>query len=263
MHEQQDRPCLRRLQPCTVQWRQRTAAVTVALLAGCGGGALESAVVGFLGTGGGQYFQDDPQVTGFQPVDCGGQPCALTLAVDAPPDPNTGVPAPVLFGASYAIKASGELPNCSNASGRVEGRRVTIGSCFSGQYASVNELVSDDGKLHLFNDFFPDMTTGVWVDVNDSSRRYKFIAFANSTATGCEITSSGSRAATMSVVVSNYGTVAFDPGTPLIPATRIDSLAVQGGDRWTGDFVGASGMRLSNGAVSIDLERRNETASCS
>jgi hypothetical protein len=49
----------------------------------------------------------------------------------------------------------------------------------------------------------------------------------------------------------------------LIPATRIDSLAVQGGDRWTGDFVGASGMRLSNGTRSIDLERRNETASCS
>lgn len=233
------------------------SALAAAAFAGaCGGGTEILAVVGFLGTGGGQYYLDGA-AAGFQPVTCGALPCALTINVDLPPDPNTGVPPDVLYGTGYGIRVSGNVPNCANVTGRVEGSQVTLGSCLTGQYVSVNEIRASDGRS-FFNDFFPNLASGVWVDIANPDRRFKF----TSNTAGCEITAAGRRSVTMAVVVSNYGTVAFAPTTPVIASTRISRLAV-GSETWSGEFVGASGMRLTSGASTLQLERRNLADRCS
>jgi hypothetical protein len=242
-------------------WSRRAATVAAvsaaaASIAACGGGTEILAVVGFLGTGGGQYYLDGA-APGFQPVTCGTSPCALTIGVDLPRDPNTGLPPDVFFGAGYAVRVSGNVPNCDNVGGRVDSRQVTLGACLTGQYVSVNEIRASDGRS-FFNDFFPNLTTGVWVDIQNPDRRFKF----TSGSVGCEITAAGRRSVTMAVVVSNYGTVAFAPATTLIPATRVDRLVV-GSETWSGEFIGASGMELRSGTSRLLLERRDQPDRCS
>jgi hypothetical protein len=80
---------------------------------------------------------------------------------------------------------------------------------------------------------------------------------------GCEITSSGKKITQVLVVPSNYSAQVFDiPPPPLQAATVIQSLTVTGGESWTGEFIGASSMRLSGGGRSIELERRDLADSC-
>jgi len=44
--------------------------------------------------------------------------------------------------------------------------------------------------------------------------------------------------------------------------TTIDALSV-GGEVWSGEFVGISGMRLRRGSQTMELERRDLVADCS
>lgn len=223
------------------------------LLAACGGGVGELLLVaGFLGSGGGQYFQDDNTLPGFQVADCGGEACTLTVNLEAPEFD--------LYATAYGVRVNGPLPNCNDVGGRVEGRNVRLGSCLTGSYVNPNEIRSDDGKTVLFHDFFPNLSEGVWVDVNDAGQRFKF----TSTLAGCEITAAGKKPLQVVVTPSNYAALVFgDPNTPLQPRTVITSLTVTGGASWTGDFIGASSMRLQSGGRSIELERRDQAADCS
>lgn len=231
------------------------------LLAACGGGVGELLLVaGFLGSGGGQYFLDNNSLPGFQSVDCGGQPCSVSITVDAPRDPNSGLPVFDLYATAYAVRVSGSVSGCVSATGRVQGRNVLLGDCIAGQYVNPNLIRSDDGRRELFHDFIPDLTTGVWVDVNNTDQRFKF----TSGSAGCEITSSGKKPLRVTVTSSNYSEmVSGIPNTVLRPRTVITSLTVTNGASWNGDFIGASSMQLTGGGRSIEVERRNQAANCS
>lgn len=247
-------------QPGSKKRHDGMALSLLTLLAACGGGVGELLLVaGFLGSGGGLYFLDDPDQPGFQVADCGGERCTFSFGVDAPIDPNTGLPEFDLYGTGYALRVNGPLANCNNVAGRVDGRSVLLGNCITGQYVNPNEIRSDDGKTVLYHDFFPNLTDGVWVDVNDAEQRFKF----TSSVAGCEITTTGTKPLQMLVTPSNYSTLVFgDPNTPLKARTVVTSLAVTGGATWTGEFIGASSMRLVSGGRSIEVERRDLGDTC-
>ena len=229
------------------------------VLASCGGGVGEAviAVASFLGAGGGQYtLEVRPAVAGFS---FGDDAITLSLASNA-----VVTTQPTDLYASgydvYVLNVTGtRLASCRNASGRAEGRRLMIGtngSCFAGNFDSVNRAVSDDGTKALYIDFFPNLSTGLWVDVNDASHSFKFIGVAS----GCEF--SGSTTRRIATVVLRPATIqqAAVGQAVTFTATGIASLAVTGGNNWTGEFIGVSAMRLTSGGTTVELQRRNVAA---
>lgn len=227
-----------------------TAVVAAALVqVSCGGGIGELAVAAFLGTGGGQFvLEPQPLPTNYGIFDD-----TLTFSRSATQVDTTP---PSLYASGYDVFVSGvsgaRLTACNGAKGRVEGDRVTIAGCFTGRYVNVNRLVSDDGTKVLYHQFDPDLTTGLWVDVNDSSHAVKFVG----TTVACEYVGAVKRAGSYQRRLANVSQTAN--GRPFVPTTAgITSLAVTGGQTWTGEFIGISGLRLTSGTTSVDLQRRD------
>lgn len=229
------------------------AAAGVLALAACGGGAV-LAVLGSLGAGGGDWFVDAaPDTAGYQPRrDCGGQVCTINI--------NPGE----LYKRDYSVTGSGTMSGCANLpQGTVsDAVNVSIPGCFTGRLLSVNEAVSNDGRIRAYFDFFPDMSAGVWVDIHDENHR---LVFTGNSA-GCELSSGTRRPLTLAIELSNYRDVAEqDPPPVLVPRTRVSRLTIQGSParEFTGEFVGASGLRLARSGETIELQRRDLQGSCS
>lgn len=236
--------------PCFVGVAAAAMVVLATAQVSCGGGVGELiAVAAFLGSGGGQ-FQLEPRPV---PATYGIFDDAMTLSLTSDA---AGTVAPDLYASGYNINVIGvngvRLQACSNRSGRVEGDRVTIGNCFSGRYENVNRIVSDDGTRALYHEFDPNLTTGLWVDVNDAGRAFKFVG----SSVACEYAGSTKRAA--SVVRRSASITQAQVGQPFTLVTSgITSLAVVGGSTWTGEFIGISGLRLRSGSTTLELQRRN------
>jgi hypothetical protein len=251
-------------------------------LGACGGGSEVLAVVGFLGTGGGTWYATTAETgppgarTSFRAFSCNdGRPCLITFTVIDPPS-TTGGSAP--YRQRYTVRVEGNLPGCSSVTGTIERTAVDLGTCGRGEYLGVNELrlTTQLGSLSLLHDFRPDLVTGVWVDVRDSTRRFKFTSNGAGTgvpgvqrAAGCEIGPAGRSATRIDFTVSNYqsftGSQPFETArTPqLIPRTAVAALATSGGT-FAGDFTGGDAMTLANAQGGLLLlQRRDETATCS
>lgn len=234
---------------------RRIAAVGLAaLVVACGGGAV--AVLGFIGPAGGDFNVDgNAALGGLQPqFNCGVDPCALNVQVASTNNPATGTPWERLYDSAFDVEWTSNLtapPACvltgnATGTGRVDGNKVTLGSCFVGQSVSVIEMVSNDGALRLFFNFVPNFTDGVWVDIHDGGRRFKFGA----ADTVCQLTTP-----------KTFGTY-FATATDLPNGAPPSVSMVIGGVTWNGGFVGVSALRLSrSGGNLLELQRQRDTTS--
>jgi hypothetical protein len=229
-------------------------AVVGGVLAACGGSEV-LAVISFLGSAGGDWrFGSIDSGAFVADGSCGGE-CRINIAAKTTQD---------LFSDRFEVRYSGNLPGCPDSSdpgedGQVTGERIVLPGCFSGRYESINRVISDDGRRHAFFDRGSlDLTTGVWVEIQDGRRRFKFENDADERDTtaisGCELTIPAKTSVAMSVT-----TASIDDDRV---ATTIDSLSV-GGEVWSGEFVGISGMRLRRGSQTMELQRKDLVADCS
>ncbi len=222
------------------------ASAVAAAVAACGGGEIV-AVVSFLGSAGGDWRVDDPAQAGFQPrADCGAladENCVINIQ-------------PIgrsLFTSSFGASFTGNLPGCPDqprTDGSISGGFVTLPGCFVGRYESINEVVSDDGRIRAYFDSeVPDLSTGVWVEIQRERRRFRF----QTNTSGCELTTP------MRTAVA----VTIEPAD--IDAGKLQTLITAftiGGETWTGNFVGISGIRLVRGNDVLELQRRDLADSC-
>lgn len=223
------------------------ASAAALALAACGGGAL--LLLGFIGSAGGDWIQDDPNQAGFQPLDTCGQFGNERCGINIQP-----VGADPLYASAFDVTYnSATLPNCPlTGTGRADGRKLTLDGCFSGAYVSINEAVSDDGKVRMFFDFTPPLAGGVWTELQQGVRRFAF----SDNSTGCEL---GTPNVAVTVVLSPSNILA--PAGPLETTIQSFTIAGQGG-AWSGKFVGVSGMRLTRGSEVLELERRQGSQTC-
>lgn len=216
-------------------------------LAACGGGAL--LVLGFIGSAGGDWIQDDPAQAGFQPLDTcgpfGNERCGINIQ-PVGSDP--------LYATAFDVTYnSATLPGCPlTGTGRADGRRLVLNGCFSGEYVNINQALSDDGKLRMFFDFTPPLAGGVWVELQRGLRRFAF----TDNSSGCEF---GTPNAPVAVVLSASNIL--NPAGPFETTIQSFTIAGQGG-AWSGKFVGVSGMRLTRGDEVLELERRQSSDTC-
>ncbi len=248
---------------------RRFAALSVAtlLLGGCAGGAeVALATLGFIAPIGGTFSEDGDLTT--PALDDTG--FGITLNVDISVQQNP------LYLTDFAVSGFNSLQDasdgCGNILGQITGTQVIAyedkngvrgAECFRGQFANANVLVLADGR-RLLRNFSPDLTSGVWQDIRNSNRRFRFdeqVVPANAGAqgsfAGCELAGS-----VITPVQGAY--TASDVGNGVYPP-RIDTFIIQraaGGEIWSGEIVGLSGIRLTQGNRELLLERRNETASC-
>jgi hypothetical protein len=227
-----------------------TAAAALALAA-CGGGAL--LVLGFIGSAGGDWIQDDPAIAGFQPLrncgDDGEQQCGINI------QPAPG--ADFLYATTFDLEYNtATLPGCpERGNGRANGRRLVLNGCFSGEYVNVNQAVSDNGAVRMFFEFEPVLAQGVWVELHQERRRFAF----DDNSSGCELGTPNVPVA-VDIIPANL----TDDSKPIVTETTIGSFTIAGdaGGAWSGEFVGVSGMRLTRGAEVLELERRQGSATC-
>ncbi len=236
----------------------RIAAVSAtAFLLSCGGSEL-IAVLGFIGPAGGDFNVDGNSAQpGLQPqLACGADPCVINVQVAATNNPATGTPWERLYDSAFDLEWTSNrttpsacvLPANAKGSGRVDGRKITLGSCFVGESVSVIEMVSTDGATRLFFNFTPNFTDGVWVDIHDESRRFKF----DSGSAACQLT-------TPTKTVGTYSSTATDLPSGTAPAVTL----VIGGQTWSGGFFGVSSLRLTRTGATMELQRRRDTvATC-
>lgn len=214
-----------------------------AALAACGGGGI-LAVIGFVGSAGGDWQFGVPAATGFdQRDDCGvgkDELCFINIQIDGTRD---------LFGTTFNVQYRGNYvagcPATLTPGGVINGDRISLPGCFNGRYDSINEAVSDTGDRAYFDSETPELATGVWVEIQTGARRFKFGPGA---AERCELTTPRTPA---TIVVDEASLGDVPPRT-----TTTVSLTV-GGQVWTGSFHGMSGMRLSNGGQVLELQRRD------
>ena len=216
-------------------------------LAACGGGAL--LVLGFIGSAGGDWVQDDPAQAGIQPLSTCGPGGNANCVINIQP-----VGGQNLFAERFDLSFTSNLPGICSAGGNgtADGRRLRLGDCFTGQYVNINQALSDDGTVRMFFNFTPPLNQGIWVQLQQEERRFVFSDNSN----GCVV---GSPSTPVSVLLS--------PSNILNPAgpfeTTIQSFTIAGeGAAWTGRFVGVSGMRLTRGGDVLELERRQGTGGC-
>jgi hypothetical protein len=228
-------------------------------LAACGGGEV-IAIVQFIGSAGGDWVVDDPTVAGFQPrSDCGtsqDQDCFVNLQID-------GVRS--LYATGFGVTYTGNLPGCPAGSGAdpakagtVSGERISLPGCFSGRYLTINEALSDDGLVRAYFDSeAPNLTEGVWVEIQDGQRRFKFTSDPGTRTTtdigGCELSAAPPNALDMTVVAADLGAGRLQ--------TEITAFTVAG-QTWSGRFVGISAMKLTRGSEVLELQRRDLPGTC-
>ncbi len=235
--------------------RTGVAIGVAALLTSCGGELL--AVVGFIGSAGGDWLQDDQPneqgaTVGLQlRSNCrpsGGSPdCRINIQP-------AGGAAQSMFSTDFDVTYTSNLPNCpDNGTGRASGKRLVLNGCFTGEYVTINQAVSDSGTVRMFFNFTPSLAQGVWVEIQDGQRRFGF----NDEVSGCEMTTAPTRPVQIALSRSRVA----DPTGPF--ETTIASFTVQGEvGAWQGRFVGVSGMRLTRGAEVLELERRTGVETC-
>ena len=226
-----------------------------ATLAACGGETL--AILGTLGAGGGDWLVDaNPNVGSYDPrSDCGAggnELCRINI--------NPGS----LYERNYAVVGGGNFGGCAaSPAGQVsDAVDVSIPGCFTGKILSVNEAVSSDGQVRAYFDFFPDMSSGSWVDIHDDAHRFVFDDGANGS---CEIAAGGAkRPLTFTIQPSNFADFANGGAAVLIPKTTVQSLIIATPTvrTFSGAFVGASGLRLTRSGETIELQRRDVAGSC-
>lgn len=216
-------------------------------LGACGGGDI-LAIVSFIGSAGGDWRFDDPAVAGFQQrSNCsplgGSTLCRINIQPIGGQD---------LFASDFALSYTGNLPGCpavARTDGRATGTRINLPGCFSGNYVTINEALADNGiDRAFFDSAVPTLPQGVWVEIQDEQRRFKF----TSNSAGCELTNPRTAVA-----------VTILPADLDVPRlqTAITNFTV-GGQTWTGSFTGMSGMRLTRGNDVMELERRNLPDNC-
>lgn len=220
------------------------AAVT---LAACGGGAL--LVLGFIGSAGGDWVQDDnPSQPGLQiRSSCGpggNDECVINIQP---------VGGQNLYNQAFDLSYTSNLPACAaSGAGRANGERLRLDDCFTGAYVNINQAVSDDGAIRMFFDFTPPLAQGVWVELRQGMRRFVF----SDNSSGCELGSPS-----LPVAIQLLSSDIRNPTGPF--ETTIGSFVIQGGGAaWSGRFVGVSGMRLTRGDEVLELERRQGSGSC-
>jgi len=231
-------------QRCLLHVFTATAALA---LAACGGGAL--LLLGFIGSAGGSWFQDDdPAQPGLQVRStCGAggtDDCFINIQPVGGED---------LFAQRFALTYTSNLPSsCSvGGNGSVDGRRLDLTGCFSGENVNINQALSDDGAVRMFFNFTPPLAEGIWVELQQGQRRF---AFSDNFA-GCEL---GTPNIGVTVVLSQSDI--FSAAGPF--ETTIQSFTIAGQVAWSGTFVGVSGMRLTRGNERLELERRRGSAGC-
>jgi len=251
------------MHPSPLRALASATALATALVA-CGGGEL-LAIVSFVGSAGGDWQVDNPDLDGFQSLsDCGpaeNEVCFVNIRRSADLD---------LYAPDFAVTYFGNLEGCppgpigegvpppgAEAEGTVAGDRITLPDCFTGRYVSINEALSDDGSIRAFFDSeVPNLTEGVWVEIQDEQRRFKFTSdpFVRETTdiAGCELTSPATTPASITVVAANIGAGRLQTELTLTVA----------GEVWSGSFVGISGMTLTRGTELLALQRRDLAGSC-
>ncbi len=236
-----------------LNWRSCVAAGVLAALAACGGGEIV-AVLGFIGSAGGSWLQDDKPGEGSGEVglqlrsNCGAgaDDCFINI------QPAGGSQS--LYGDAFDVTFTSNLPGCATSgTGRASATRLTLTGCFNGDYVTINQALSDDRAKRMFFNFTPDLAQGVWVEIQAAQRRFAFI----SNGQGCELASP----------TAKLVTVALSPADIRNPAgpfeTTIASFTIAGdGAAWQGRFIGVSGMRLTRGYEVLELERRQGSANC-
>ncbi len=228
-----------------------TAFAATVFLVACGGGAL--LLLGFIGSAGGDWLQDD------QPDEQPGQ-VGLQLRSTCGPGGNEDcriniqpVGGQDLFKPAFDLTFTSNLPGCvASGTGRADGQRLELTGCFSGAYVNINQAVSDSRAVRMFFNFTPSLAQGIWFELQQGQRRFAF----TDNSTGCEL---GTPNVPLAVAL-----VPADIRNPAGPfETTISSFAIQGGGgAWTGRFVGVSSMRLTRGSEVLELERRQGTGSC-
>lgn len=238
-------------------WSACGAVVASLVLTSCGGELL--AAVAFIGSAGGDWREDADSVQpGLQQRSAcgtangigvaGTDPCVVNIQPANPPAN--------LYATSFDVTFTGNLPGCpqnSTVGGRIEGNRISLPNCFAGAYVTVNEAVRDGSPRHMFFDFVPDLSQGVWVELQEGQRRFKF----SSNSAGCEFSAPTRPAVTVALIGSNVA----QPAGPF--ETTIGSLTIAGdiGGAWSGRFIGVSAMSLKRGSQVLELQRRNESPS--
>jgi hypothetical protein len=240
-----DRPLSRRALLATC------ALATSIALAACGGGAL--LLLGFIGSAGGDWLQDDQP--GEQPGQVG-----LQLRSNCGPGGNADCTINIqpvggqdLYSPAFDLTFTSNLPGCpANGTGRADGARLALSGCFSGAYVNINQALSDSGTVRMFFNFTPPLNQGIWVELQQGMRRFAF----SDNSTGCELGTPN-----VPVAVTLVSADIRNPAGPF--ETTISSFAVQGGGTaWSGRFVGVSSMRLTRGNEVLELERRQGSAGC-
>jgi hypothetical protein len=222
------------------------------VLASCGGDIL--AAVAFIGSAGGDWRLDSGSEPGLQPSNCDGSSCQVNIQLANVNEP--------LFTSDFNVTYTSTLPDCPDSgTGRIEGKRVSLTGCLAGEYVSVNEVRTDSGQRFLFETFVPDFTTGIWVEIEDERRRFKFVAATTdvnddtvSIVTGCELTTPAVTPAAMRVVRATF--LLDPPPDPF--TTRIEQFVIGTTQPWTGRFIGISGLEYRRGNEVLKLERRRD-----
>lgn len=232
-------------------WHMVLAAGALALLASCGGETL--ALLGFLGAAGGDWIQDDQPDEAVGNVGLqirstcgafGNEQCSINIQP---------VGTQNLYTTDFDLTFTANLPGCvASGTGRATGRRLVLTSCFTGEYVTINQSLSDDRTTRMFFNFTPSLAQGVWTEIQSGQRRFAF----SDNSTGCQL---GNPATPVAVVITSADITAV--GGPY--ETTISSFTVQGaGAAWAGRFSGISAMRLTRGAEVLDLERRDSADTC-
>ena len=242
-----------------------------AVLAGCGGGVGELLLVlGYAGAGGGDYFLDgDISTAKLDRVEtCGpaaNSTCQITLNVQG----SAAVPFPnFLFDHRYGVSTTGTgvlggSTRCDSnlgVTGTVDERRLDIPGCFTGNYKTVDEVVSDDGRSRLLFNYRADYEQGAWFDIRNDKYRLKFTATDDPDerrASGCEI----SDTVKTTLVELDYVDSDVDNGVfAAVREVRFSRPGAAQAEVWSAEMVGASGLRLTRGTQTLELERRRGSA---
>jgi hypothetical protein len=226
-------------------------------VAACGGGEI-LAIVSFIGSAGGDWRFDDAAAAGFQQrSNCGelrNELCFINIQRLEPRNDYATDFAVSYTGNLVAGCPSGEPQDEAREDGIVRGKRIVLPGCFSGQYVTINEVVSDNGDRAFFDSELPDLTGGVWVEIQDGIRRFKFSTDNQGALAGCELTLPTRTPVTAITIVP----ADLDSGRL---QTEITDFTV-GGTTWSGRFEGMSGMRLTRGSEVLELQRRDLPDAC-
>lgn len=230
-----------------------SAMLTAVILAGCGAEALVLANLGFIAPIGGDFNEDaDPSTVALEQT---GRVINIQI----------GDTWDQFYDSKFGVTGTTDLDSlaaCASFTGEVKERTLTAypkgkpdTRCFTAEFENESVLLLNDGT-RLMRNFPVDLTTGVWVNINNEDQLFKFESLIDTSFTGCEIFKGEKTPLAGLLTLPNIDAGIF---------ATIDSLMVQrphGGELFSGSFHGASGIRLNSGQDELRLERREIIASC-